>query len=139
MAPSIDYKQARVGLELKHPSPLIGCRFDPAGRYLFVSAQDNTLQRYDLLTGRKTALTGHASWVRGMAFVPGRGDVDSRPRPAAAADVRGGIASRPRRRSRRPSPSSPATTTASSSGGPGAAITPTPAAPSTPTTAGCGP
>ena len=23
---------------MKHPKPLIGCRFDPSGRYLFVSA-----------------------------------------------------------------------------------------------------
>ena len=42
MAATIDFKQTRVGLELKHPSPLIGCRFDPSGRYLFVSAQDDT-------------------------------------------------------------------------------------------------
>jgi WD40 repeat protein len=65
---AIDFKQIRVGLELKHPSPLIGCRFDPSGRYLFVSAEDGTVQRYDLLTGRKAAFAGHQSWVRGMAF-----------------------------------------------------------------------
>jgi WD40 repeat protein len=70
MVPTIDFKQTRVGLDLKHPSPLIGCRFDPTGRFLFVSAQDSTIQRYDLLTGRKTALAGHQSWVRGMAFSP---------------------------------------------------------------------
>ncbi|HEX3147352.1 MAG TPA: WD40 repeat domain-containing protein [Gemmataceae bacterium] len=70
MAAPIDFKQTRVGLELKHTSPLIGCRFDPSGRYLFVSAQDDTLQRFDLLTGRKTAMLGHQSWVRGIAFSP---------------------------------------------------------------------
>jgi WD40 repeat protein len=70
MAVTIDPLQTRLGLELKHPSPLIGCRFDPGGRYLFVSAQDSTLQRFDLLTGRKTAFLGHESWVRGMAFSP---------------------------------------------------------------------
>src|SRR5258708_14816711 len=70
MAATVDFKQTRVGLELKHSSPLIGCRFDPSGRYLFVSAQDSTIQRYDLLTGRKTVLVGHESWVRGMAFSP---------------------------------------------------------------------
>jgi WD40 repeat protein len=70
MAATIDFKQTRIGLELKHTSPLIGCRFDPSGRYLFVSAQDDTLQRFDLLTGRKTALLGHQSWVRGIAFSP---------------------------------------------------------------------
>jgi WD40 repeat protein len=67
---AIDFKQVRVALELKHPRPLIGCRFDTAGRFLFVSAEDNTLQRYDLWTGKKTALIGHASWVRGIAFSP---------------------------------------------------------------------
>jgi WD40 repeat protein len=68
--PTVDPKQTRVGLELKHPRPLIGCRFDPTGRFLFVSAEDSTLQRFDLLTGKKTALTGHESWVRGIAFSP---------------------------------------------------------------------
>jgi WD40 repeat protein len=67
---SIDFKQTRIGLDLKHPSPLIGCRFGPSGRFLFVSAEDSTVQRYDLVTGRKTALAGHQSWVRGMAFSP---------------------------------------------------------------------
>lgn len=70
MAPAIDFKQTRLGVEFKHPRPLIGCRFDPSGRFLFVSAEDGTVQRYDLVTGRKTALVGHQSWVRGMAFTP---------------------------------------------------------------------
>jgi WD40 repeat protein len=61
--------KARLESELKHPHPLIGCRFDPTGRFLFVSSEDNTIQRFDLLTGKKTALIGHSSWVRGMAFV----------------------------------------------------------------------
>ncbi len=65
-----DPAKTKLDRELKHASPLIGCRFDPYGRYLFVSAQDATIQRYDLVTGAKTALVGHASWVRGMAFVP---------------------------------------------------------------------
>ena len=69
-SPAVDPKQSRVGLELKHPRPLIGCRFEPTGRYLFVSAENSTLQRYDLVTGRKTALVGHDSWVRGIAFSP---------------------------------------------------------------------
>ncbi|MCI0700111.1 MAG: hypothetical protein L0241_03375 [Planctomycetia bacterium] len=59
----------RVEREFKHARPLIGCRFDPSGRFLFISSEDDTIQRYDLLTGSKTALTGHKSWVRGMAFV----------------------------------------------------------------------
>ncbi len=62
---------ARLERDFKHARPLIGCRFDPSGRFLFVSAEDDSIQRFDLLTGTKTALAGHTSWVRGMAFVKG--------------------------------------------------------------------
>ncbi|MDB5305956.1 MAG: domain, G-beta repeat [Gemmataceae bacterium] len=65
----IDPTTTRLERELKHGSPLIGCRFDPSGRFLFASAQDNTIQRFDLLTGAKAAFTGHQSWVRGMAVL----------------------------------------------------------------------
>ena len=75
--PPIDPTAARPERELKHASPLIGCRFDPSGRFLFVSAQDSTIQRFDLLTGAKVALVGHQSWLRGLAFVPG-----GKPRPS---------------------------------------------------------
>src|SRR5437773_2353194 len=69
MNPPTDPTAARLERELKHARPLIGCRFDPSGRFLFASSEDNTVQRFDLLSGAKTALTGHESWVRGMAFV----------------------------------------------------------------------
>jgi WD40 repeat protein len=68
-----DPTKARVEFDFKHASPLIGVRFDPSGRFLFASAQDNSIQRFDLLTGAKVALAGHESWVRGMAFVGGGG------------------------------------------------------------------
>ena len=64
-----DPTAARLEMVLKHPRPLIGTRFDPSGRFLFVSSEDNTIQRFDLITSAKTALVGHESWVRGMAFV----------------------------------------------------------------------
>lgn len=60
---------ARLERELKHTRPLIGCRFDPSGRYLFVSAEDDSVQRFDLASGAKTAFAGHKSWVRGLAFL----------------------------------------------------------------------
>jgi WD40 repeat protein len=56
--------------EFKHNSPLVACRFDPSGQFVFASAQDNTLQRWELATGRKTDLVGHKSWVRGITFLP---------------------------------------------------------------------
>lgn len=67
--PVFDPTAARVERELKHARPLVGCRFDPGGRFLFVSAEDDSIQRFDLLTGAKVAFAGHESWVRGMACV----------------------------------------------------------------------
>jgi WD40 repeat protein len=76
-----DPTAARLERELKHPRPAIGCRFDPSGRFLFVSSEDDSIQRFDLMTGAKTALAGHTSWVRGMAFVgtpvAGSGEADA--------------------------------------------------------------
>jgi len=63
----LDPTAARVEREFRHASPLLGCRFDPSGRFLFATAQDNSIQRFDLVTGAKTALLGHASWGRGLA------------------------------------------------------------------------
>jgi WD40 repeat protein len=73
-----DPTAARLERELKHSRALVGCRFDPSGRFLFVSCEDDSVQRYDLLTGAKTAFTGHESWVRGLAF--------GSPTPPAAVD-----------------------------------------------------
>ncbi len=69
MNPPADPTAARLERELKHARPTIGCRFDPSGRFLFVSSEDDSIQRFDLFTGTKTSLEGHKSWVRGMAFV----------------------------------------------------------------------
>jgi WD40 repeat protein len=70
----IDPTRTRMTLELRHNAPLIGCRFDPSGRFVFASSQDNTIQRWELADQqRKTALAGHRSWVRGLAFLPREG------------------------------------------------------------------
>ncbi|MBI3821986.1 MAG: hypothetical protein HY289_04815 [Planctomycetes bacterium] len=76
--------RTRMALELRHTSPLISCRFDPTGRYVFAGAQDNSILRWELAApNTKVALAGHRSWVRGLAFLPltptpsppGRGEV----------------------------------------------------------------
>jgi WD40 repeat protein len=69
--PKVDPTQTRQVKELKHTSPLIGFRFDPSGRFVFAGAQDSTIQRWEIATGKGTALVGHKSWVRGLAFQPG--------------------------------------------------------------------
>jgi WD40 repeat protein len=60
--------RTRLRLELRHTSPLLSCRFDPTGRFVFAGAQDNTIQRWDLAGQTRVALAGHHSWVRGLAF-----------------------------------------------------------------------
>jgi WD40 repeat protein len=67
-AAAIDPAQTRPVQDLKHNSPLISCRIDPSGRFVFAGAQDSTVLRWDLATGQKTALAGHKSWVRALAF-----------------------------------------------------------------------
>jgi WD40 repeat protein len=54
--------------ELKHNSPLLGCRFDPSGSFVFAGAQDHTIVRWHPESGTKVQLTGHDSWVRALAF-----------------------------------------------------------------------
>ena len=87
---TIDPAHCHLAREFKHTSPLIGCRFDPLGRVLFVSAQDSTLQRFDLFTGKTTAFVGHKSWVRGMAFVPEPRDATRPPASFPALDALAG-------------------------------------------------
>src|SRR5438105_1311383 len=65
-----DPKQVHIAFQWKHTSPLIACAFDPKGRYLFTSAEDYTLQRWELPTGKKTSWPAHESWVRDITFLP---------------------------------------------------------------------
>jgi WD40 repeat protein len=67
-AQNLDPAKTHLVREFKQPSPLIGCRIDPSGRFIFAGAQDNGIHRWELATGKKTVLVGHKSWVRGLAF-----------------------------------------------------------------------
>jgi WD40 repeat protein len=71
-APAVKIEPAQTHLvqELKHNSPLIGCRFDPSGRFVFAGAQDNSVLRWELASGKKTPFVSHNSWVRALAFQP---------------------------------------------------------------------
>ncbi len=67
---AVDPAQTHQVQELKHTAPLLGCRFDPSGRYVFAGAQDNSVVRWRLADGKKTVLAGHKSWIRALAFAP---------------------------------------------------------------------
>jgi WD40 repeat protein len=66
--PTLDPAKTKLSKELKHNSPLVGCRFDPTGKFVFAAAQDNSIQRWEIASGKKTAFEGHKSWARGLAF-----------------------------------------------------------------------
>ena len=68
--PAVDVKQAHVSREWKYSAPLLGCRFDPTGRFLFGSAMDATIQRWDLENDKHATFTGHTSWLRAIGFSP---------------------------------------------------------------------
>jgi WD40 repeat protein len=64
----IEPAKTHIAKELKHTSPLVSCRFDPTGKYVFFGAEDSRVWRWDIATNTKVELAGHDSWVRGMAF-----------------------------------------------------------------------
>lgn len=64
----IDPAKTHLLKEHKHPSPLVGCRFDPSGQFVFAGSQDNNVVRWRVDNGKKSLLSGHKSWVRALAF-----------------------------------------------------------------------
>lgn len=76
-APNADPPQTHQVHEFKHASPLLACRFDPKGENVFASAQDMSIQRWNLGSGKVTPLLGHESWVWTLAFHPTTGTLYS--------------------------------------------------------------
>lgn len=67
-ADGLSPQQAHIIAQWPYDRPLVSCRFDPQGRFVFAGAEDNTVQRWVLASGTRTALAGHESWVRSIAF-----------------------------------------------------------------------
>lgn len=63
-----DFKASHVARDWKHSAPLLGCRFDPTGRYVFATSMDNTIQRWDLAEDQHATFAGHQSWLRSIGF-----------------------------------------------------------------------
>lgn len=63
-----DPKQAHIARDLDAEAPLMACRFDPTGRFVFATAENRTIYRWDLASGKRTALTGHDSWIGDLAI-----------------------------------------------------------------------
>lgn len=70
MPAEFDPKQTHVLHQWKYTNPLIGCRFDPLGRYVFSCSEDMAIQRWEFPSGKLTKLEGHESWARDIVFLP---------------------------------------------------------------------
>jgi WD40 repeat protein len=79
-APQPDPAATRLVQTITHDRPLLACRFDPAGDYLFAGAEDNCFHRWDLYTTSAVHPKVHKSWLGTLAVVP----------PAGAQVVTGG-------------------------------------------------
>jgi WD40 repeat protein len=66
-----DPKATHVASQWPHDRPMISCRFDPTGQYVFCGSEDAVVERFLLSDGAKTVLSGgHATWVAAFAFSP---------------------------------------------------------------------
>jgi WD40 repeat protein len=68
---SVQPEKTHVARELKCGKPLVSCRFDPTGRFVFAGAEDDTIQRWDLKGDSAKAKTltfaAHDGWVFALA------------------------------------------------------------------------
>lgn len=63
-----DPKQAYVAQDLTADAPLMACRFDPTGKFVFATAEDRKIYRWELASGKRTELAGHDSWIGDLAI-----------------------------------------------------------------------
>jgi WD40 repeat protein len=71
---SVQPEKVHVAKELKYGKPLVSCRFDPTGRYVFAGCEDDTVQRWDLTVdpakAKPVAFTAHDGWVFALGITP---------------------------------------------------------------------
>lgn len=65
---SADPKKAHIARDLPADAPLMACRFDPKGRFVFATAENRTIYRWDLASGKRVAFSGHDSWIGDLAI-----------------------------------------------------------------------
>jgi WD40 repeat protein len=68
--PSVDPTKTREVKVLRDERPLLGCRFDPTGRFIFAGGEANWVNRWELFRDIPCKLQAHDSWVRAIAFHP---------------------------------------------------------------------
>lgn len=66
-----DPKQAHVVSQWSAGRPVVCCRFEPKGRFLFCGVEGSAVERFELADGKKVTFSGgHDSWVFSLTFSP---------------------------------------------------------------------
>lgn len=65
-----DPSKAHIAKDLTHDKPLIACRFDPSGKFVVASSEDQSVVRWDIASGAKVVHGAHDSWVFALGFMP---------------------------------------------------------------------
>ncbi len=65
-----DPTKIKLDLDLTHDRPLVSCKFDPTGKFVFAGTESDAVVRWDLATKTKTVMVGHETWVFALAFTP---------------------------------------------------------------------
>src|SRR4051794_34419622 len=69
--PRFDPKQAHVVAQWPAERPMVCCRFEPKGRFVFCGLEGSSIPRFNLSDGKKVVFAGgHDSWVFSLAFSP---------------------------------------------------------------------
>ena len=64
-----DPKQAHVVTQWPTERPVVCCRFEPKGRFVFCGLEHSVIQRFNLADGKRVSFSGgHDSWVFSLAF-----------------------------------------------------------------------
>jgi hypothetical protein len=67
----LDPKQAHVVAQWKAGRPMVCCRFEPRGRFIFCGDESPTVHRLSMTDGKKVDFpAAHDSWVFSLAFSP---------------------------------------------------------------------
>ena len=80
-----DPKQAHVVAQWPAGRPMVCCRFEPRGRFVFCGLEARTIQRFNLADGKKVAFRRRARFVGLLAGVLARRRDDSTAAAATAA------------------------------------------------------
>ncbi len=62
-----DPKLAHAAGEFAADAPLMACRFDPTGKFVFATAENRSIYRWELAGGKRTAFAAHDSWMFDLA------------------------------------------------------------------------